>query len=57
MFFEGTKYGISLSLLFLPHSSSLFCLVLQEVLPSPGGPAGLESVQAPGSTINLQDLQ
>ncbi|CAO2605883.1 Zinc finger protein ZXDC [Lemmus lemmus] len=31
--------------------------VLQEVLPPPGGSAGLESVQAPGSTINLQDLQ
>lgn len=31
--------------------------VLQEVLPAPGGFAGLEAAQLPGSTINLQDLQ
>nr|XP_006995816.3 zinc finger protein ZXDC isoform X1 [Peromyscus maniculatus bairdii] len=31
--------------------------VLQEVLPASGGSAGLETMQAPGSTINLQDLQ
>ncbi|KAL6078040.1 hypothetical protein STEG23_004476, partial [Scotinomys teguina] len=31
--------------------------VLQEVVPASGGSAGLETVQAPGSTINLQDLQ
>lgn len=31
--------------------------VLQEVLPAPGGFAGLEAAQVPGSTINLQDLQ
>lgn len=31
--------------------------VLQEVLPASGGSAGLEAAQAPGSTINLQDLQ
>ncbi|XP_051010858.1 zinc finger protein ZXDC isoform X2 [Acomys russatus] len=31
--------------------------VLQEVLPAPGGSAGLETAQLPGSTINLRDLQ
>lgn len=31
--------------------------VLQEVLPAPGGFAGLETAQVPGSTINLRDLE
>ncbi|KAM6177095.1 LOW QUALITY PROTEIN: zinc finger protein ZXDC [Erethizon dorsatum] len=31
--------------------------VLQEVLPAPGGIAGPEAAQVPGSTINLRDLQ
>ncbi|XP_054536926.1 zinc finger protein ZXDC isoform X3 [Pan troglodytes] len=43
---------------FLPFLTvDLPVYVLQEVLPSSGGPAGPEATQFPGSTINLQDLQ
>uniref|UniRef100_A0A7N9DFM4 ZXD family zinc finger C n=1 Tax=Macaca fascicularis TaxID=9541 RepID=A0A7N9DFM4_MACFA len=43
---------------FLPFLTvDLPVYVLQEVLPSSGGPSGPEATQFPGSTINLQDLQ
>nr|XP_055239851.1 zinc finger protein ZXDC isoform X2 [Gorilla gorilla gorilla] len=43
---------------FLPFLTvDLPVYVLQEVLPSSGGPAGPAATQFPGSTINLQDLQ